>query len=1308
MSFNAIPSKVFNPNPTEGNQVSFPTAPQNLPYQLTIQQGVVNFAASSTAGLIVILPKWAEKIMGWHYPQHPDTKTMDAAQPLSFTMDLDSFYSLYRMVSMSVGAVTTSLSAGSIAIGGMVGAVQTYNSLAYCIGNGSSVYQIYSYGNLAGLTPDPASKVVGLPFWKGVGAWTLGDLNEKFNRLEDSATYSPGPEVKSDASFAKFVNKTDIYSLNQIMELSYDPSQTWALSYLDFKEFDLGEVLKDGLRASTVQWWFNTELDIFNPSLVPTYQRSITIQIFYKAYDLAGQVVNSGYLMDENLPLTSVITFTLARSGAFPDLFNVNEEALQPPVRSVKYWLKLTNYDPTVADPIWFGFKQTPVLRVNYDIPNGLTTGLTQNPILIAYDGVEVGQQISVNCSVLLEAIPDSATAKFTNPVYRKTSASQEQAIRKIAANPLKYGIKWVVPLDQTNDMMLAFRHAVNFEMAKGEQKLIEGLKLIKSLTTPLVTKDDPNPKISLNEASARSIWKKIEKGLKTAGKTTYNEILKPVAKEELERLKELPKQAATHFLEGALSSLAATGYEYQSPKATYIQPNTSYITPQAATGFIPKAAIRPKYVACVDATWFRARFEKVITGGDYDSLSPGFIAAVRNPALTRNVSDKNSEKSNEVRKREPPTSYSEFEIPNDCVTLFPTVNLTKDGDLEEDDLHSSVEIFEIVPARMLKKLPKICPFIEMGGKKVFNYALYDPARGIDKLSVVPKEDVYLLRLVKRGRDKSVVEITNIPVGGRSLDLAMYAFNNGFCGKFVYTGAVDSGSIGRLADDMMLLKNKYCHDNHFVTVGNGTNFDINVSTLIGLSEFFRKAIRTIKSGRHYNAVMGESAVDLRMFTKFNWLDPVNSTVIPYNFHNKDHFPTLPDSFADYCTYEETGKYLIIGQIRDVDIMENGKLIKGVLCHDISDFGEDPLSPKEAKILIQLSQKEQHNLNKWIIAKNFNIFNMLLPNEQQYSVPKSILNSKDSNEPLFSISLSNTNEDYFSPHSSLHSNSVIPIAMLSNTYSRKIQKSKTIQNRNQKNQKIVACCDSTTQAANLSANSLFFTMLENYHSPEFKKAEELFTRKLNGSLNPREEKEFRRLTSIIEESARLLPIGVANNTVKIQMGIRGKPGTPKYDEKFNRQRKDLSLRPLSASQARSTVLKWARTPMLNTLLTNYSTLLTRYEITDPKELIVKSATGDLKVIYSVKSIEDVLVGKSYILGVLSEDKNPEALFSKNRSPFFWLGVFHYWQATHVGDKWVELPTIESTEAANTFSEMMIAIQPQPQINEAETQIQTKTE
>lgn len=1203
-------SKIFNPNPNSGEQLPFPACSQQFPFQMAIQQGVANFATSSTAGLILILPRYAEKIMGWHYPQYPSTQTMGNAEPLWFTLDMDSYHQMARELARSFTVVANTVSSTSFAVGGIFNVVKAYNSLAYLKGNDTSVYQVYSYSNLPGLTPDPACKVTGVPAWKGVGGFFVGEVREGFSRLEDSATYAPSSDVNPTASYAKFVNQKDAYTLNTVMQLTDAAGEGFSCKPGEHKDFDLGTILKDGLRASSINWSLAMRLNVESPS-IPIAQRACSVAVKYSAYDIAGNVVNGGILLDEAIRLFGAsgdlsVSFNINRSGSFPDNLNVDETQLVPPVRSLKFTLVVGCPEQlSVTEPLELSITPAARFIINYSVPNGLTDGMSNNPILIAYDGVTEGQQINVTSSVLYEAIPDSTTAKFTTPRYRKSKSKQEEAIMKIAANPLKYGIRWVCEANQLEAMTQAFRQAVAFETCKDEEKFVEGLKLIKLLQEKKPIEGDKNP-ATIHEASMRSIWKKIEKGLKGAGKATWNEVIKPVAKEEFQRLKTLPKDAANAFLTNALTAVAATN-EYQPPRAYYPTTQTSFVGPSAATGYIPRAEVRKRYVACMDSRELGADSDSISETGKpiVDEVKPaevvpsqvklivqprvGYLAATKNPKMSL---------ANTPVKKEKPSPVEIFDIPMENVTLFPTVNLTRTGDLQDDELCSAVEIFAVVPLRLCPNLPML-PYIYVGGKKIVNYAFYDSKNPIEKVNITPKEDVVLLRVDKVKRNSLQLHTTNMPVGGRSLELALYAFNNNFTGYYVYTGSIESGNVGKIADDMMLLKIKYIHDNHFVSVGNGSQFVIDVPTTLKLCDTFRRTIRSAKSMTRYNAssdLFEISPTDLKVACKdLHWINHGSS--IYFMGPGISAFTENPAFLSLIRKDEDWERLFIVGRFPEGDIFPLGvcrKMISAV--HRVTDLDQE--NTAVFQMVVQLNQKQSHELSKFLISTHFHLFPVNLTNLNYQS------NFNNFNNNLISI----------------------PIAMM--------RSSRPRQNRGPTRKTPVLAKSATT-----SPFSNFFVILERVSDPNFLKAKDLYMAKLGGqALTPKQEKEFRKSVELLNESVNEAPLLSDSPFPKVKQ--------IETELMTKNSKKALAYNTaLSVSKANKILTRWSKDEG------GLKALSQLFDIYAPAE--------QEGVTYN-NEVQAVLYGKQAALKTSLEDVN--AYFTGKKTipfdPFYAIGFFHY--------------------------------------------------
>lgn len=655
---------------------------------------------------------------------------------------------------------------------------------------------------------------------------------------------------------------------------------------------DLGETLKDGVRASTLSWSFESSLSITSlPPLVGAYYN---MRLTYELLDIAGTNVGGGTMFDQRLPVpvggaATNATFPFSISGSCPDAFNIQETSLSPPVRSIKYLLTVGNFVASTT-PIDYDLEIIGgVLKVNYDIPNGLTDGIIQTPIFISYDGIEIGTQISVNGSLLMESAADSATAKFVQPLYRKIKMRQEKAILKILSNPGGYGLRWMMRQDQHDTMLRAIRTAIALETHKDEKKFLAMLEHFKSF------ENAPSDKPMMNEASIRSILNKGWKGLKKAGTTVYKDVIKPVAMEEYDRLKNLPKHAASELLKNALSGVALgpLAMQYDAPQITYKalgrpsgslnSASTGYI-PSAATGYLPRAAT--------------------------SVYKPKYVAATRRPRMEFEQKPSSTTPQTQIDT----AKKSCWKIPLKDVTLFPTVNFMGD-ELTNDDLQSTVEIFAIVPNKLLHKVPVLPTFTFPSRASVTNYTAYPNSTNIDTLSQAPKEPVTLLRVKRRNLNHVEVETTDKPVGGRSLDLAMYAFNNGLTGGFVYTGTVQGGLIGALSDEMMLLKKKYCDDNSFITVGNGP-YTISVGTLTDMLRKLRGLVRLSNSKSHYNAATGESLFiqDLKFEgPRFRAIaaQGLNTLVTPFELKYRA-YPT----WKEYWPMEGfESNYLIVGPVK---------------------------------------------------------------------------------------------------------------------------------------------------------------------------------------------------------------------------------------------------------------------------------------------------------------------------------------------------------------------------------------------------------
>lgn len=804
---------IFNPDPEQGNQGAMPTCGDPQPFQICTVQGSGVIEATTSAGMFIWLPAWGEKVMVWHIPSDPTTSTFGTPVPIYFSTDIDKFYERYRVISANLKIQAGTVSVTNAALSGNMNAVVAYNSIASLIGNNTSAFQIYSYENAMGFTPDVSSKVGGVPSWKGVALLFVNSPEAPIGRLEDSVVFDP-QDTDASVDSVKFTNSTQNYDLNATTSVT-GAALTFSLITNAVKTFKLGEFLRDSLRASTISWDLSLMGTVSAASNFTIYSQ-INIVLSYQNVDLVGNVVNSGVLLSQNFVVpqlngtTSSSTFNFNRSGAFPDILNIDENNLVPPIRKTNFTLTMTN-----PSGITMNFALTNLrLNANYPVTNGLTPGIIQQPRFVFYTGVEVGTKLSVLGSTRLEGLPDSETARFVTNKFRKVSFDESEAIQRVIANPAEYGVRWCVPGDQYDSMMESFTTSLNIISTQNEAECFSHcLKQISNLLQNQ-TKETP-----VHEASLKSLLKKGFRGLSKIGKESYNSVVKPVLMKEWETIKTLPATAARDLVERSLMSVAAMENTYNPPRVTY-QSQPSATTHIAASGYLPRstrAATRmPKYQAATTAP----------KGKSWTLIDDN--VPTKDPTLQTVM------------------------VPLNKVTLFPTVNFLG-PDLADSESGSAVDIFAIVPANLCPDLTLLPTFTCPNRKVIKNYSSYN-SKTLSSTTLFPNQDVVLLRLqqINPTTGEAILVSTDKPVGGRSLELAMYMFNNNIHGSTVFTGAIESGNIMPLSDSMLRLKKAFCEKQGFITCGNG-DYDIRSDKLITLLSALRKHITPVRSLNHYNA-----------------------------------------------------------------------------------------------------------------------------------------------------------------------------------------------------------------------------------------------------------------------------------------------------------------------------------------------------------------------------------------------------------------------------------------------------------------------
>lgn len=809
----------FNPNPNDGVQNSFPTSSNPQSYQIITIQGSAVIELSTTSGIIIWLPAWLEKVMCWHIPTDNNTQTFGVPQRIDYSIDADKFYERYKVECASLRVQAGTVSVTNAALAGSLTGVEAYNSLASLVGNGSSVFQIYSFENAPGLNSDIECKVTGIQTWNGVAMLFINSPDAAVQRLEDSAVFTNGALKQSETS-VKFVNENDIYSLN--VEATLDDAQKLNTLFVGQPVTkSLGTYLKDGVRAAVINWAYQTVFEwAATDGVTPLNRNRVNVSLSFDLKDITGTVVKTGILYSEDycLPtqqggLDTVLTQRFNRSGAFPDCLNINENALLSPIREVEFFLTLENYDslPLLVNLEDSGF------NINYPIVNGMTPGIIQQPRLICYTGAEIGTKLTITGSIRVEANPDAERSKFVNNIHRNYNEKEAIALKKVLCDPLSYGVRWAMPAQKYEALMENFTGAL--QIALEEEPEIHFISCLKQAVRMLINHqyEDSRGKqqyIPAIEASMKSVLRKGFGSLKKIGKDVYKTAIHPVLMAELENVKHLPATAAKAMLLNTFGPMAMPTNDttYKPPVVKYYSPPNNAVTvaPRAASGYI---------------------------GYHAATKTPSFYGATNRPPRVEEVKI--------VKKSE------SKEIPVNKATLFSTINVI-DDELADDFRGTVADGFAIVPTSLVKPRHSTPSYLCGNGKVIHNYSLYDGC--LDRPRVIPSQNVVLMRITKINPIKGTltVEYTDKPVGGRSLELAMWMFNAGIHGYTVFTGAVDEGKILPMADSTALVKKTWCHMNKLTTVGNG-DFDIRAERVVDLLTNMKRLIVPKISTTHYNA-----------------------------------------------------------------------------------------------------------------------------------------------------------------------------------------------------------------------------------------------------------------------------------------------------------------------------------------------------------------------------------------------------------------------------------------------------------------------
>lgn len=720
-----------------------PVATSYAPFQLSTQTGTVVIELTTTDGLFIFTPAWAEKVMGWYYPMDPTTRTFGRAVPLSYNIDIDQFYESYRVVSALFTLIGNTTSTTLAALSGNFNAVEAYNSLSGLVGNNSDVWQVYSYSNLLGLTSDPTRKEGAVPAYEGVGAFFLSNPRKAWARLEDSVPYSPSSSVDPANSLFKFIDQSDSYALHGQMAFMPDPiiaTNTTGVIYSS------GEILMDYMRASSINWSAQTTVSCNNATSYFGFKLS------YKILDIAGSTISAGIMWESKEGPSQVTNLNWSRSGSLPTYFNVADSSLEPPARSIFIYFQVYG----VASNGTLTFVSPLNVKIEVPIVNGLKDGLIQSPILMAHSGNEIGTKLSISGRLNLEARMNSEVNKFTQVRYRDLTTRYERAMMKVASNPAKYGLKYVFKLSQLDRMMYAWDSAVNQAVVKHVEEKIENLVEMYAHCCDQLDKAAPHERAEA-ASKATKVLRRIGKKLKGVSKTVAEKVLRPAAEEALA----LGKQTLHRGLSTLISGVAP------APYAT------------AATGFIPTAA-----------TGFMSR---------------NYLAATKMPSSKP-----------QILTEEPPSESQPLFVEKKEASLFPVLYLDGDGDLVEKE-STVVGLFAIIPARLIQSRPNTVrtriktSFIE-------NYASTTECPTITPIE--PRENAAIVRVDKILPNGYHVSQPPFCTTGRSLDLAIWAFNNRFCPGFVFTCPVNAGNISPMDPEVSVLKRKFCDENRLTLVGN--------------------------------------------------------------------------------------------------------------------------------------------------------------------------------------------------------------------------------------------------------------------------------------------------------------------------------------------------------------------------------------------------------------------------------------------------------------------------------------------------------
>jgi hypothetical protein len=682
---------------------------------LSTQTGTVVLNLTTSDGLFLFFPSWAEKVMGWYYPMDPSTSTFGTPQRLDYNIDIDEYYESYRVISALFTVVGNTTSTTMAALSGSFNGAIAYNSLANLLGNNTTTYQIYSYANILGLTSDPLAKEGAIPAYEGIGALFVNNPRRPWARLEDSVPYSPSNDVDPDASWFKFVDTADSYNLHGVTTVN--PFGVILTTALPTRLFDSGTILLDFMRASSINWGVTS-------SITTNAATPFGLKLYYEMYDIAGSIVSQGTLHEERVaPPGGASAFQFSRSGAFPTLFNTSEATMNPPARSMKVYGMLYRIGADVT--VTF----TTAVKINLEVPvyNGLRDGVIQQPILIAHSGNEPDTKLSISARLNVEARMNSQVNKFTQVLYRNVSNRAERAILKIASNPGKYGLRWVFRLNKLDNIITGWQTAVDCALLKhSDLKINMALKELERCVPDLSHSD---PAVRAEAASKATLFmRKLGKGLKGVSREAAEKIVKPIISEAGKAGNAALKQSLSQLL--LELPLAVAADSYFPPRVSY---SNNLTTGRAATGF-----------------------------------ARAYQAATRLP------------KKLEVEFETKDLSPESWVVPKKDISLFPVLFVDSDGGLTESE-ETVVGLFAIVPLTLLSGVSSVRTRIRSNYIENYVQTFECPT----PTPIDPRENVALMRVDGNEGNCLRVARPSFPVTGRSLDLALWAFNQrlgaGFC-----------------------------------------------------------------------------------------------------------------------------------------------------------------------------------------------------------------------------------------------------------------------------------------------------------------------------------------------------------------------------------------------------------------------------------------------------------------------------------------------------------------------------------------------